>query len=120
MARLYVTPDELILALGFFERIGAFVHGNAEIPILNVRDARAVADPWAELRGSRWPGIRLGHSVALGTWRFHGGRDFVALYRRRPGVVVDLIGVEFERLVVSVVDAAAIADGIVRARSDAF
>jgi len=120
MARIYVTPDELIVALGLFERMGAFVHGDARIPMLNIRTARAVADPWAELRGSRWPGIRLGRTVALGTWRFHGGRDFVAIHRRGPAVVVDLVGVEFARLIISAVDAAAIADGIVRARAEAF
>ena len=42
MARIYVTPDELIVALGLFERMGAFVHGDARIPMLNVRTARAV------------------------------------------------------------------------------
>lgn len=119
MARIYVTPDELIVALGLFERMGGFVHGNARIPMRNVHRARSVNDPWAELRGSRWPGTRLRHSVAIGTWRFHGGKDFVAVYRSKPGVVVDLIGVEYSRLVVSVIDADALADGINRAATDA-
>jgi hypothetical protein len=115
MARFDVAGGQLILRLGFFERIGGFVHGDATIPLENVRGARAVDDPWKELRGTRSPGIELRDWIALGSWRFPGGKDFVALRRRGPGVVVNLTGVEYARLVVSAHDnAAAIADEIDR------
>jgi hypothetical protein len=109
VARFDIAGGELILRLGYLERKGGFVRGDARIPLGNVRAARAVADPWAELRGSRWPGISLRGWIALGTWRFHGGKDFVAVYRKGPGVVVDLAGVEYARLVVSAHDAATVA-----------
>src|SRR5271154_7465217 len=115
MARFDIAGGELILRLGVFERIGGFVHGDARIPLKNVRAARAVDKPWAELRGVRSPGTRLPHRMALGTWRFSGGKDFVALYGKKPGVVVDLYGVEFSRLIVSTPQAAEIALEIDRA-----
>ncbi len=109
MARLDVAGDELILHLSGLERLGGFVRGDAHIPLTAVRGARAVEDPWKELRGLRSPGIGWSRRIALGTWRFSGGRDFVAVYRKGPGVVVDLVGVDFARLIISTPDAEAVA-----------
>ncbi len=114
MAHFDLAGGELILRLGLFERIGGFVHGDARVPLTNVRAARVTWDPWSELRGSYAPGIDLRHWVALGSRRFPGGKDFVAVYRHKPGVVVDLVGVEYARLVVSVADPEAIAEAINR------
>jgi hypothetical protein len=114
MARLDIAGGELILRLGPFERMAGFVHGDARIPLDNVRGACVAGDPWAELRGERSPGVALLRH-ALGTWRFPGGKDFVAIHGRGPGVVVTLTGVEFQRLVVSVENAAAQAEEIDRA-----
>jgi hypothetical protein len=115
MARLDVAGDELVLHLSVLERLGGFVRGDARIPLTAVRRARAVADPWAELRGIRSPGTGWPRRIALGTWRFGGGKDFAAVYRRGPAVVVDLIGVDFARLIVSTPDAEAVAQEIDRA-----
>jgi hypothetical protein len=112
MARLDVTESELVLHLSFFERLGGFVRGDARIPLTAVRRARAVDDPWAELRGLRSPGTGWPRRIALGTWRFGGGKDFVAVYRRKPGVVVDLAGVDFARLVVTTPEPEAVAQAI--------
>ena len=109
VARLDVAGDELILHLSGLERLGAFVHGDARVPLTAVRGARAVEDPWQELRGIRSPGTGWAGRVALGTRRFGGGKDFAAVYGKGPGVVVDLVGVDFARLIVSTRDAEAIA-----------
>ena len=114
MARLDVTGDELILHLSGLERLGGFVRGDARIPLTAVRGARAVADPWKELRGMRSPGTGWPGLIALGTRRFGGGKDFAAVYGKGPGVVVDLVGVDFARLVVSTRDAEPIAAEIER------
>jgi hypothetical protein len=45
----------------------------------------------------------------LGTTRGRGWKDFNAVYRRRPVVVVDLWGQEFARLVVTCDEAPAVA-----------
>ena len=62
----------------------------------------------------RSPGLNWSKRVALGTWRFSGGKDFVAVYRKGPGVVVELAGVDFARLVVSTSGAEAVAAEIER------
>ena len=114
MARLDVAGDELILHLSGLERIGGFVRGDARIPLKAVRGARAVDDPWKELRGLRSPGTGWSGRIALGTWRFSGGKDFAAVFRKGPAVVVDLVGVDFARLIVSTRDAEAVAAEIER------
>ncbi len=114
MARLDVAGGELILHLSGLERLGGYVRGDAHIPLTAVRGARAVEDPWNELRGLRSPGIAWSRRMALGTWRFSGGKDFVAVHRKGPGVVVELAGVEFARLVVSTPHAKEVAAEIER------
>ena len=114
MARLDVAGDELILHLSFFERLGGFVRGDARIPLKSVWRARAVESPWEELRGVRSPGIDWPKRIAIGTWRFSGGKDFVAVHRKGPGVVVELAGIEFARLIVSTPDAEVVAAEIER------
>jgi hypothetical protein len=117
VARLDVAGDELILHLSGLERLGGFVRGDARIPLKAVRGARVVDDPWKELRGDRSPGIGWQRWIALGTWRFSGGKDFVAVYRKGPGVLVDLAGVDFARLIVSAQDADGVAAEIGRSAS---
>ena len=90
MARIDIYEGTLVLRLSLVERRSGFVHGDARIPLDAVRAVRTVDDPWAELRGMRSPGSLCGKSLAVGTWRFPGGKDFVALHGRGPGVVVEL------------------------------
>ena len=101
MAHLDLAGETLILRLSLLERLGGFVHGDARVPLTSVRAARATADPWGELRGIRMPGTSLPGRIALGTRRFAGGKDFVAIYGKGPAVIVELTSVEFSRLVVS-------------------
>jgi hypothetical protein len=118
VAHLDVAGDELILHISVLERLGGFVRGDARIPLKAVRGARAVANPWQELRGIRSPGTGWPGVIALGTRRFSGGKDFAAVYGKGPGVVVDLVGVDFARLIVSTRDAEAVAAEIEKSRSD--
>jgi hypothetical protein len=101
MAHLDVAGGTLILHVSFLERLGGFVRGDARVPLTSVRAARVTNDPWGELRGIRMPGTGLPGKIALGTRRFSGGKDFVAVYGKGPAVIVELTGVEFSRLVVS-------------------
>src|SRR5262245_47072097 len=101
------------------ERIGALVQGDVSVPLAAIRVVRVAADPWRELRGMRAPGTAWPHRIALGTWRHSLGRDFVAVYGRRPAVVVELAGVRFGRLVVTTSDAERVADEIRAAAAEA-
>jgi hypothetical protein len=107
VARIDIYEGTLVLQLSFVERRTGYVRGDARIPLGSVRGVRVVDDPWAELRGMRSPGVVIGKTMAVGTWRFPGGKDFVALHGRSAGVLVDLEGLEFARILYSSHDAAA-------------
>ncbi len=109
MARVDIFEDTLLLQLSLWERLGGFVRGDARIPLTAVRRARVVEAPWVELRGMRSPGTRLSKRSAVGTWRFSGGKDFAAIHGRGPGVVVELVGLDFARLVFSSSEAETVA-----------
>lgn len=96
--------EEVVVHLSPAEKLGA-VHGDVRVPRKAVREVRVVQDPIAEVRGLRAPGTGWPGRIALGTWRRRGHRkDFVAAYRNRPGVVVELDGARagYERLILSV------------------
>jgi len=112
MARLIVGGDVLRVHLWLFGRLGAVVPGDLWFPLTAVRSARVTEKPWSELRGERSPGTCARGVVALGTFKHLYGRDFVALYGRGPGVVVELDGMRFMRLLVSRQDAEQVVEQI--------
>jgi hypothetical protein len=69
--------------------------------------------PFRDLRGIRAPGTGLPGVIALGTWRYRGGKDFAALYRGGPALVIELDGAEYRRLLVSAHDAVALREELV-------
>ncbi len=105
MARLDVEGEHIVLRLSALEKLGA-MHRNVTVPLTAVRDVRATDTPWSELRGLRAPGTGIPGVIALCTLRGRGFRDFAAIYRRGPAVVIDAEGAKFDRLIVSCVDAA--------------
>lgn len=106
MASLDVDGDELVLRLSGLEKVGS-LHGDVAVPASSVRAVTSSDQPWKALRGIRAPGTGCPGLIMLGTTRGRGWKDFNAVYRRRPVVIVDLQGQEFARLVVSTDDAAA-------------
>jgi hypothetical protein len=115
VARLVPLGSTLTLRLSRLERLGALVGEDPRVELVAVRSVRATADPWAELRGIRAPGTGLPGLIALGTRRSRAGRDFAAVYRRGPGVVVDCEGAPWARIVVSSDEAEAVAAEVARA-----
>ena len=108
MANLTVDGDTLTLHLSWLEKLGAF-HGDVRLSRSSVSAVRITDQPRGELRGIRAPGTGIPGVISLGTRRAAGVRDFAAVYRNRPAVVIDLDGAGFNRLVVSVDDPAAVA-----------
>jgi hypothetical protein len=108
VAELVVEGDDITVRLNPLEKLGA-LRGNPRVPRSAVRVARVSDRPWSELRGIRAPGTGIPGVISLGTRRGGGGRDFAAVYRNRPVVVVELEGAVFDRLVVTVDDPAAVA-----------
>ena len=99
MACLVVDGRNLVVRLSPMEKLGA-LHGSIRVPLDNITAVVASNAMWRELRGLRMPGTGLPGVIALGTWRYRGGKEFVAVYRS-TGVVVTLAGSEWKRLVVS-------------------
>lgn len=108
MATLRCEGDALVLRLSPREKFGA-LHDDVRVPLQAVRDIAVSDVPFDELRGLRAPGTGLPRRIALGTWRYRGGKDFAALYRGKPAVIVSLQDAPFGRLLVSADDAADVA-----------
>jgi hypothetical protein len=103
MAELEIDGASLVIRLSWLERLGA-LSGEPRVPLAAVRDVRVTAKPWRELKGIRAPGTGWPGTIALGTWRHDGVKDFCAVYRKGPGVVVELDNAKYARLVVSAAD----------------
>jgi hypothetical protein len=108
MATVRREGGEIVLKLNDLEKAGA-LHGDVRVPATAVREVHVSTRPFRELRGIRAPGTGLPGAIALGTWRYRGGKDFAALYRGGPAVIVELDGAEWGRLLVSAHDAADVA-----------
>jgi len=103
MAELQATGDHLTLHLTAAEHLEG-VHGDIVVPMSSIRAMRASDDLWAELRGIRAPGTGIPGVIAVGTRRGPFGKDFAVVHGKGPGVVVELDGEEFDRLVLTVAD----------------
>jgi hypothetical protein len=102
VARLDVDRDAVVVRLSLLERLGAFLASEPRAPASAVQSVRVSDDPWHELRGIRAPGTGWPGVIALGTWRFSGRRDFIAVYgRKQKAVVVELDGGDYARFVVT-------------------
>ena len=101
MASLRVHPDRLEIHLTPAEKTLAFRRENLVIARERIRSVTITDDPWIWVRGIRAPGALVPLVLAIGVWKFHGGKDFLAIKRRRQAVVIDLIGDEFARVILS-------------------
>jgi hypothetical protein len=105
VATLRREGGELVVKLNDLEKLGAF-HRDVRVPWSAVTEVRVSESPFRELHGMRAPGTGLPGVIALGTWRGTGGKEFAALYRGGPAVVVSLERGDWRRLLVSDHDAA--------------
>lgn len=103
MASVDLQGDEIVIRLTPIEKLGA-LHGDVSIPRTAVRAIDVEPQPFSKLGGLRAPGTGWPGRIALGTWRKRGGKkDFVAVYRGRPAVILMLDDdAGYDRLVISV------------------
>jgi hypothetical protein len=71
------------------------------VPLDSIRSAALTDDPWVWVRGIRAPGAAVPLTLAVGTWKFHDGKDFLLVKGTRTSVVIDLEGQEFSRIIVT-------------------
>lgn len=96
-----VLPDRLELRLTTAERLLAFHRSDVVIERSSIRSATVTEDPWIWVRGIRAPGTAVPLTIAAGTWKFHGGKDFLLIKRTAAAVVIDLVDEEYSRVIVS-------------------
>jgi hypothetical protein len=103
VATVDLQGDDVVVRLTPIEKLGA-LHGDVSVPRTAVRAVEVEPQPFSKLRGLRAPGTGWPGRIALGTWRKRGGKkDFVAVYRGRPAVILTLDDdVGYDRLVISV------------------
>jgi hypothetical protein len=114
VAELQIDNADLVLHLRALEKAEG-AHGDIRVPLSSVTAVRSVDDPWQELRGIRAPGTGLPNVIAVGTRRGKFGKDFAAVHGKGPAVVVELEGVDYERVIVTLDDAGAQALAIAEA-----
>lgn len=116
MATLTIDGDTLRVGLSAWENLGALA-SSFSVPLARIAAVEAVDDPWSVVRGMR-VGTGFPWLILLGTMVRFGStpNDFVAIYRRRPAVVVSLErAASYGRLIVTVPDAAVFAETLRRA-----
>jgi hypothetical protein len=107
MATLRREGNELVVKLSTLEKLGA-VSDDVRVPWTSVRYVRVNESPFRELRGLR-VGTGVPGVVALGTWYARGGKMFAAIHRSDRGVVVELEGARYRKLIVTMPDASEVA-----------
>ena len=87
MALMETDGADLVIRLSAMEQVFA-LRRSWRVPRSLIQSARMVDDLWPEARGLRL-GTGLPYVILLGTTHYRGGRDFVAIYGRNPGVVLE-------------------------------
>ena len=108
MAELRVDNDRLHVELSTLQELGA-VHRSFSVPLAAIESVQVVDAPFDHLRGWRLPGTAWPKTIALGTWRGRGTRDFVSIHRDERAVLIELSGHGFDRLLIGAEDPEAIA-----------
>ncbi|MBW1638854.1 MULTISPECIES: hypothetical protein [Microbacterium] len=101
MVTLLLDRTRLEVELSPIERAVTFQRGNLHIERSAITKVQLTDDAWTWLRGIRAPGTHIPGVLAAGTWQSASGKDFVLIRRRRPSVVIDLVGAEYERLILT-------------------
>jgi len=102
MAKIAKFGSYVILTLSPVERALA-LHRSPRAKYSEIISVRKVKKPWKHkvLRGFRAPGVGLSFLVCLGTWRLRKGKNFAAVYGRRPGYVITFQSGEFRQWIVT-------------------
>ena len=101
MASFRVHPDRLEISLSTPEKTLSLRREDIIVQRDNIRSIAITDDPWIWIRGIRAPGAMVPLVLAVGTWKFHGGKDFLAIKGKRQAVVIDLIDEEYSRVILT-------------------
>jgi hypothetical protein len=104
MAHIVIAGNRVRLELSLFEKLGA-IRNSPEIDLGEIESVEVVDNPWTNqvLKGFRI-GTGFPYLVLLGTMQYKKGRDFCAIYKRRPNAVVTLKSGPFKRWIFEIKD----------------
>lgn len=101
MAIFKIQEDQLLLQFSRWEKLGGLRSG-AKVQLTDIQSIETVANPWPIIEGLR-VGTGMPWVIVLGTMLRRGGNDVVAVYKKRPAVVVTLrTGSAYQRLIATV------------------
>lgn len=103
MASIEINGDDVVLKLGHIEDVEAMHVKTISAPLTAVQSVVGVDDPWADLRGVKEVGTEIPGKTMVGTRRGEGFKDFCAVHKAGPAVIVtfDPAASEYNRWIVS-------------------
>ena len=103
MAKVIEQGDQLVLKLSLFEKIFALHFNQLAVSKDKLISKKSYAKPWSTevLKGVRAPGTGFPYLILLGTMRYWGGKDFTAIYKKRPVNVYQFEDYSFKRWIVT-------------------
>jgi hypothetical protein len=103
MAKVIEQGEQLILKLSLIEKLFAFHFKQLKVSKDKLISKKGYAKPWSTevLRGVRAPGTGFPYLILLGTMRYRGGKDFTAIYKKRPVNVYQFEDYDFKRWIVT-------------------
>ena len=102
MAKVIEVGDKLILTLSRWEKFFGF-HKDISALKSNLLSKKTVENPWSRevLKGVRSPGTGIPFKILLGSMRYKGGKDFTAIYNRKPVEVYEFKNETFKRWIIT-------------------
>jgi hypothetical protein len=102
VASVQVQGNSITLNLSFWEKIGSF-HKDPVVPKDKLINKTFHQNPWSKevLKGVRAPGTGIPYLILLGTMRYKGGKDFAAIYKRKPVTVYEFKDSNYKRWIVT-------------------
>jgi hypothetical protein len=101
VANLVINDDTVSVVMSGGEKFEA-LHRDLTVPRSAVTSFRAVPDALAEVSGFKVVGAGLPGALAVGSWHDGHGSTFAVCHGHRPGVVLDLMGQHYDRIVLTV------------------
>ena len=102
MAKVIEKDGVITLKLSRLEKMGAL---NGDIPVASGQliSKTEVPNPWTKqhLRGVRAPGTAIPYVILLGTMKYKDGRDFTAIYKRRPVAIYEFKDSPYKRWIIT-------------------
>jgi hypothetical protein len=118
MAQVEVDTTGVRIALSRADRWAALRRRDVIVPGTCIRDVEVAAEPIRLVSGLRAPGLSWPGRTKIGTWRKSGQKTFAVTRKGRSGLRLRLRGHDYDQIVLSVPDAAGLADKINRVIDD--